>query len=214
MTSKFLRLLPFFVVGLTATSFRSSAFGANLSELTANEFYGAAYFREAIEHPKIRGLQRTAQIRAVARDLAWKPSKLETAIAKVDSLRGDPAELAVGAIKSAASGTRLNGRMLDVLINADEPKHVVLYVRWQAHAAKDVVKDAATIASLVAKEAPLVSTLSLAATHPRSPKTSTEPVWSAKISQDSMGRIQAKRIDDYAERLYKGLFEGVEEHTF
>jgi hypothetical protein len=104
--------------------------------------------------------------------------------------------------------------LLDVLVNADEPKHVVLYVRWQSTNAKDVVKEASTIASLVAEKTPLVSTLSLAAIHPKAPPTSKEAVWSGKISAQSMAKIQRQRIDDYGDRLYKGLFEGVEEQRF
>jgi hypothetical protein len=39
-------------------------------------------------------------------------------------------------------------------------------------------------------------------------------VWKAKISAQSMAKIQKARIDDYGDRLYRGLFEGVEEQKF
>ena len=38
--------------------------------------------------------------------------------------------------------------------------------------------------------------------------------WAAKVSIDRAGNIDPKRIDDYAERLYKRLFEVVETRPF
>jgi hypothetical protein len=108
----------------------------------------------------------------------------------------------------------VEGRVLDVVLNADEPKHVVLYLRFRGSTAKDAVKDASAIAAAVATSAPLVTTLSLAAIHPKAAPTSTDPVWSAKIGRESMSRIQPARIEDYAERLYRKLFEGVTERPF
>ena len=135
-------------------------------------------------------------------------------IDKVESLDGDPIELATDAIKNGFAKTRVDGRVLDVLINAEEPKHVVVYVRFQGSTQKDVVKDASTIASVVANKAPFVSTLSLSAIHPKAAKDNKTSVWSAKIGRQAMVRIQDSRINDYADRLYKGLFEGVEERPF
>jgi hypothetical protein len=194
-----------------------TAEASELAGITADEFHAAAYFKEALEHPKISKLKnRQAQISAVAKDLHWKPKKLEQAIDKVEAL-GEPEEVAKkieAVIRDAADGTRVKGHLLDVLVNADEPKHVVLYVRWQSNSSKDVVKEASTIASLVAERTPMISTLSLAAIHPKAAKSSKDAVWSGKISAESMAKIQKARIDDYGDRLYRGLFEGVEEQKF
>jgi hypothetical protein len=191
---------------------RASA--TDISEISVEEYYGAAYFKQAVDHPKVASKSRTQQIAAVARDMHWQPKTLTKAIAKVESLDGDPVELATAAIKSAMGGTRLGTRVLDVLINAEEPKHVVVYVRFQASTQKEVVKDASTIASVVASKTPFVSTLSLSAIHPKAKADSTTSVWSGKIGREAMKRIQESRIADYADRLYKPLFEGVEEKPF
>ena len=191
-----------------------AADAGDISGVTGEEFYFARYYQGALEHPKIQKLSESAKINAVAKDLHAKPGKLKEAVEKVGALGGDPAELALTAVKSAFEQTRVKGRVLDVLINADEPKHVVIYVRWQASTQPDVVKEASEIAHTVATKAPLVATLSLAAIHPKAPKDSKDAVWSAKIGRDRMASIQPKRIDDYADKLYKRLFEGVEEKTF
>lgn len=211
----------FFVSTLVAFAALASPAGASaieLSEVTAAEFYGAAYFQQALEHPKISKLRsRSDQINAIARDLKWSPKKLKAAIDKLDALGGDLAgigKLAEAAIRRAAERSRVKGQLRDVLINSEEPKHVVVYVRWQGTTQREVVKEAATIASIVAEETPLVSTLSLSAIHPKAAKSSKDSVWSGKISADSMAKIHKQRIDDYGDRLYRGLFEGVEEKTF
>ena len=112
---------------------------------------------------------------------------------------------------TALETTRVKGRILDVLINADEPKHVVAYVRWKSSAEKDVVKEAATIGGALAKEMPFVSTLSLSAIHPKAEATSKKSIWSGKISRTGMERINPARIEDYADRLYGRLFEKVKD---
>lgn len=199
-----------FVLGLAAP-----ANAADVSGITAQDYYAAAYFQSAQEHPQIKAANsKKKQIALVARDIKMKPKEIEAALAKVESAGGDVIELAQEAVKSACESGRLKGRVLDVFINSEEPKHVVMYVRWQGSKGADAVKDASTLAAIVAKEAPLVSTLSLAAIHPKAAKSSKEPVWSAKIGSAAMSRIQEKRIDDYADRLYKSLFEGIEEKPF
>lgn len=189
------------------------AFAEDLASITAEDFKAAAYFKEAQESEALSGKPHKQQIAAVAKDLKITPKKLEAAIDKVGDT-GEVTKKVEETIREAAGETRVKGHVLDVLVNAEEPKHVVLYVRWQTTNSKDVVKDAATIANLVAEKTPLVSTLSLAAIHPKAPATSKDAVWSGKISAQSMAKIQKSRIDDYGDRLYKGLFEGVEEHKF
>lgn len=214
MNHRPLNLLSAAVLGL-ALSLPATASATDISQISASEFYGATYYRNAQDHPQIAKLKsEQKKLNAVARDIGWKANKLKAAIRKVDELSGDPAELAVKAIKAAFRDTRVNGRVLDVLINTEEPKHVVVYVRWQGSKQQDAVKEAATIANIVATKAPLVSTLSLSAIHPRAAKDSKESVWAAKIGRASMERIQPKRINDYADRLYKPLFEGLEERPF
>ncbi len=212
-----MRIVPVAVLAALSTASAASARASELSEVSAQDYYEAAYFKGALDNPKISKLKHDQQINAIARDLKVKPKKLQQAIAKVEALCGEPDQIgkvAEKALMKSADKTRVKGRVLDVLLNTDEPKHVVAYVRWQASSSKDVVKEASTIANLIAEETPLVSTLSLAAIHPKADKASKDAVWSAKIGADSMKKIQKQRIDDYADRLYRGLFEGVEEKTF
>ncbi|MCK6552492.1 hypothetical protein L6R52_42080 [Myxococcota bacterium] len=197
-----------------ALSSPSVALASDLSALKASDFYHAAYFKDAQEHPAIQKLKSDdAKLAAVAKDLKIKPKDLTAAIQKMEAAGGDVESITKAveaAVKAAAESTRIKGRLLDVLVNAEEPKHVVLYVRWQSSGSRDVVKEASTIAAIVSAETPLVSTLSLAAISPKASRDSKDAVWSGKISSESMAKIQKSRIDDYGDRLYKGLFEGVE----
>ena len=186
----------------------SPAKAADISEITADDYYGAIYYQRALEHPQVsRQKSARSRLRMVARDIRWKPKRLAAAIRKVEELSGDPIDLARRAVEGALEASRVQGRVRDVLVNSDEPKHVVMYIRWQGTRGKNAVKEASEIASVVASQAPLVSTLSLACTHPKSPADSKTPVWSAKIGRRAMSRISRSRIDDYADRMYKGLFE-------
>ncbi len=201
------------IIALSAWAAPVSA--AEIGEISTDDYYGAYYFKNALEHPQISKIKsRKKQIKKVARDMKWKSKKLRAAIDKLDSLSGDPVELAKAAITEGFAASRVKGRILDVLVNAEEPKHVVVYVRWQATKRKEVVKDASAIANVIANKAPFISTLSISAIHPKAKKTSKKSVWSGKIGRASMERIDKNRIEDYADRLYKRMFEGVEEKPF
>lgn len=205
--------LPFAAILLPAAALAGD--GGSLAEITREDFYAAAYYHEALEHPAIKKITSDSKrLDAIAKDLKLRPATLQKAVQKVERLNGDPEEAIRSAILSGLETSRIKGRVLDVLINTSEPKHVVVYVRWQGTASRDAVKDASAIAHAVASEVPLVSTLSLAAIHPKAPKDSKDAVWSAKIGYEAMKTISPKRIDDYADRLYKRLFEGVEEKSF
>lgn len=183
--------------------------------LTKDDYYAAAYYKQALDHPSIQKVKsEDGRKKAVARDIKITPAKLEAALAKYDALGGDPAEVAAANIKGALANGRMKGKVLDVLLNTEEPKHVVAYVRWQGSTAKDVVKEASEIAHAVATEAPFVSTLSLAAIPPTADKASRDAVWSAKIAAARMTNIQQKRIDEYADKMYGRLFEIVDNKPF
>lgn len=193
-----------------------SAFGAQISEITAEEFYAATYYHQAQEHPEIQKISSKAKrIQKVAKDIGMKPKSVEKALAKVEGLGSDPAELAKRAIETDLAKTKVQGRVKSVMINAEEPKHVVAYICWEGSASKNSLKEAAYIASSVGSGTPLVSTLSLNEVRPGADcKSGPSSVWSAKIGHEGMARINPKRIDDYAEKLYRNLFEGVTEKPF
>lgn len=200
---------------LSLTALGAPAGASEVSQISKEDYFAAAYYKQALEDPRIQKIKaESKRMAAVAKDIRMKPKELKSALEKVDGLGGDPAELAVSAIKQSLEQTRLKGRVLDVLFNTEEPKHVVVYVRWRGSNTKDVVKEASEIAHAVSAEAPFVSTLSLAAIPPKAATSSREAVWSAKIGGDRMSSIQPKRIDDYADRLYARLFEVVDNKPF
>lgn len=191
------------------------AASGDVKSLSKQEYYAAAYYKTALDNPTIQKIKSDdGKLKAVAKDIKMKPKELEAAIAKMDALGGDPAELAASEIKASLASGRLKGKVLDVLLNTEEPKHVVAYVRWQGSTSKDVLKEASEIAHAVSESAPFVSTLSLAAIPPTAPTTSRDAVWSAKIGADRMSNIQPKRIDEYADKLYARLFEVVDNKQF
>ena len=193
----------------------SSVHATEISEISSKEYYAAKYYAEALEDDRIKKLKtESKRIKKIARSIKMKPKALKLAIEKVEGLTGKASDMAKTAIMGGFAGTRVAGRVLDVLINDSEPKHVIAYVRFQAKSSREVIKDASMIANIVSTKAPLVSTLSLSAIHPKAQKTSTKSVWSAKIGSDRMSNINPKRIEDYAERMYKRLFEVVDSRPF
>lgn len=193
----------------------ATALATDVTEITPDDFYGAKYFETALEHPKVaRQKSESRKVALVARDLGWKKTKLQSALEKMRSLEGDPLELARSAIMAGFEESRVKGRVLDVLFNASEPKHVVAYVRWRGSKSREAVKEASTIAHVIAEKAPFVSTLSLAAIHPKATDDSKTSVWEAKIARMSMERIKPTRIDSYADRLYARMFEDMKTRPF
>ncbi|MEO1229625.1 MAG: hypothetical protein AAFZ18_12015 [Myxococcota bacterium] len=199
----------------TALMASATALATDVTEITPDDFYGASYFETALEHPKVaKQKSESRKVALVARDLGWKKTKLRAALDKMRGLEGDPLELARTAVMTGFEGSRVEGRVLDVLFNASEPKHVVVYVRWRGSRSRDAVKEASTIAHIIAEKAPFVSTLSLAAIHPKSAVDSKTSVWEAKIGRTSMERIKPARIDGYADRLYARMFEDMKTRPF
>jgi len=191
------------------------ALASEITEITSEDFYAAKYYESALEDARVQKIKGEAErIKTIAKSIKLSPKDLKAAIEKVGSLGGDPAKLAVAAIRAGAKGTRVEGRILDVLINDSEPKHVVAYVRFRGASSAEVIKDASAIAHIVASQTPLVSTLSLSAIHPKAEDASTDSVWGAKIASARAGNINPKRIDEYADRMYKRLFEVVDERPF
>lgn len=200
---------------LWAVSASNAEAKVQIQDITPTIFFEGTYFQRALEHPKVaKQRSRSRQLAMVARDIRRPKGELSRSVDTLEALGGDPLELAKKAVMAGFKGTRVDGEVLDIILNADEPRHVVMYVKWRGSRSTAAVKEASTIAAVVAKEAPLVSTLSLAAIHPKAPKDSKTSVWSAKIARGSMGRIQESRIESYADRMYQRLFEGVKALPF
>jgi hypothetical protein len=190
------------------------AWALDVTELTKEDVHGALYFAGALEYPEVAGLSnRAAQIRRVARDMGWKSSRLKAAVQRYESVEGDVKKLGEAKIREGFQGTRLAGRVVDVELDLSEPEHVVAYVRFRGTNSKEVIKDGSTVAYVVNRQAPFVSTLSLAAIHPRAPENA-EPVWASKIGHSSMARVQQNRIETFADRLYGRMFEVVKQTPF
>lgn len=212
MKQKCLLLVPLVLLALAVGP--GVARATDISEITVEDYYGAAYYEQALAHPQVsRQKTEHRRLRLVARDMRWKTKRLAQAVRKVRKLPGDPVELAQKAVKDGLAQSRVDGRVRDVLVNPEEPKHVVMYIRWQGSKGKNAIKEASEIAAVVAEKAPFVSTLSLVCTHPKAAKESKTPVWVAKIGRRAMARISVARIDDYADRMYKRLFEIDDERT-
>lgn len=203
------------VLSAAALSAASTALATDITEISTDDFYGASYFETALEHPKVaKQKSESRKLALVARDLGWKKKKLAEAVEKVRGLEGDPLQLAKLSVMAGFADSRVKDRVLDVLFNASEPKHVVAYVRWRGSKSKEAVKEASAIAHVLSEKAPFVSTLSLAAIHPKSPDDSKTSVWEGKISRSSMTRISPERIDSYADRMYARMFEEVKTRRF
>lgn len=195
------------------------AHAADIGEISKEDYHGYAYYQGALEHPKIaKQKSDKRKIRMVARDLGWRGRKgakrLAEAIEKVESLGGAPDELAQKRILEELEKTRVKGRVLKVTVDARASDHVVAYVRWRGSKSKEAVKEASAIAHAIAAKVPMISTISLGAIHPKADPSAKKLVWSAKIAADSAANISEKRIDGYADRLYKRLFEELKAMPF
>lgn len=199
--------------------FAAPALAADISEISKEDYHGYAYYQEALEHPKIaKQKSERKKISMIARDLGWRGKKgrkrLQAAIEKVESLGGSADSLAQKLIEDELAKTRVKGRVLRVTVDARASDHVVAYIRWRGSKGKEAVKEASEIAHTVAAKVPMVSTISLGAIHPKAADDAKKLVWSAKIAADAAINISPTRIDGYADRLYKRLFEEVTELPF
>ncbi|MEM1025574.1 MAG: hypothetical protein AAGD10_16030 [Myxococcota bacterium] len=186
-----------------------------VSELQKEDIQGFGYFRNALSFDEVQQLpSRTAQIRRVARDMGWKSTRLQSAIERYESIEGDVMALAAEAAKQALEASRVKGRVVSVEFDDSNESHVVAYIRWRGTSSKEVIKDASSIAHAINEATPFVSTVSLAAIHPKAKETSKRNVWEGKVGDVAMARIQPDRIEDYADRLYKRMFEDVKELPF
>lgn len=186
-----------------------------VSELQKDDIQGFGYFKNALSYDEVQKLpSRTAQIRRVARDMGWKSTRLQSAIERYESIEGDVMALAANAAKEALEKSRVKGRVVSVEFDDSNESHVVAYVRWRGTSSKEVIKDASSIAHAVNEATPFVSTVSLAAIHPKAKETTKRNVWEGKVGDVAMARIQPNRIEDYADRLYKRMFEDVKELPF
>jgi hypothetical protein len=195
------------------------ASATDITEVSKDDFHGYSYYQEALEDPRIvKQKSAKKKLKMVARSLGWKgrrgTKKLTAAIEKVEGLSGNADALAKKVIEAKLSEGRIKGRLLRVTVDTRASDHVVAYVRWRGSKGKDAVKEASEIASVIAAELPMISTISLGAIHPKAAVTAKKLVWSAKISADSAANINPARIDDYADRLYKRLFEEVTARPF
>lgn len=191
-------------VGLLA----GAAQAASVRDLTTDDYYGYGYFQNALEYPEVAKLpSRAQQVRVVARDMGWKPARLAAAIEKVESVGEAPLDQATKAIESEFDASRVKGRVFDLSLDDSSPKLVVAYVRLKGTTSRDVIKDASAVAHAIHQSAPFVSTVSMCIIHPKWPETTDKCVWSAKIGHEPMARIQPNRIETYADRLYKNMFE-------
>lgn len=196
--------------------FAASAQAADISEITKDDYHGYAYYQSALEHPKVaKQKSEKKKLKMIAKDLGWRGKKgrkkLKAAIEKVESLGGEADSLAQSLIEAELGKTRVKGRVLKVTVDARTSDHVVAYIRWRGSKRKEAVKEASEIAHTIAEKVPMVSTISLGAIHPKSPDDAKKLVWSAKIAADAAVNISPRRIDGYADRLYKRLFEEVTE---
>lgn len=201
--------------------FAAPAGAADISEITKQDYNGYGWYVLKRDDPEFAKYKSDSKkMRMIARKIPGWPSGrkgmkvLKSAIEKVESLDGAADNLAQKLIEGELSKGRVAGRVLKVTIDASTPDHVVAYVRWRGSKGKEAVKEASEIAHTVAAKVPMVSTISLGAIHPKAADDAKKLVWSAKIAADAAINISPSRIDGYADRLYKRLFEEVTELPF
>jgi hypothetical protein len=189
-------------------------------ELTRDDFYLYCGYLTELENPKIAKIRsKKAQNKKIARRAKVGVKKLQAAVAKGEQVGATCDEIgkkyeseAMDALKSQKA---FAGRVMmkQFYVDWSTPDHVVIGVTWNGGDKKKLVQEASLLASVLVEAAPIAKTIALRAVNPRAPdKTKDEAIWwEAKISSDRATRIDRERIEDFADRRYIRLFDGVKD---
>lgn len=186
--------------------------------LTREDFYLYCGYLVELDKAKYQKIKSDrVKLKRIARAARVGRGKMKKAVhkgTKVGATCDEVGKVYETAAKEALKKeTSLAGRILwdTYVLDWSTPDHVVVAVTWTGADKKKLVQEASLIAKRLADAAPIAKTIAIRAVNPRAKdKTSDDAVWwEAKTSPSRAGRIDVKRIPDFADRRYIRLFDGV-----
>jgi hypothetical protein len=183
-------------------------------EINGEDYRLFCGYLDAMERPNIQAIKNAKQReQKVAKMAKINVKKLKAAVDKVQQVGATCDEVGkkIEADAGEAVKKALPGRVALYLLDFDDPDHVVAAVTWKGGDKKLLEEEASLLASVLAKEAPIVRTIAVRAINPlAADKESDEATWfEAKINRERAARIEPDKIKDFADTRYIRLFDNV-----
>jgi len=172
-------------------------------DMTAEQYRMYKDYVGALSDPRVEKIAPAKRIAAIAKNFRINEKLLRAAVTKGDALGPTLAHDCEAEVRSELGTSTLKGRIGEVKVDAADG-HVVTYVQWQNKDGSKLEEEAATVALLAARGAPITSTVALWAKDPSGRK-----VFEAKISADAASRFSQDRIAMFARARYIRVFEDV-----
>jgi len=203
LTSRFTRIvLPALIAG-TVMAVAPVRARATPVDMTAEQYKLYKDYQAALDDPRVKKMPESKRIGAIAHNFHTSEKNLKEAISKGEALGGGVEKKCEKEVSAQLATSGLKGKVGDVKVDATDG-HVVTYVEWRNDDGAKLEEEAATVALLASKAAPITSTVALWAKDPSGRK-----VFEAKISADAASRFSQDRIAMFARARYIRVFEDV-----
>lgn len=204
-------VLPGLLVATLAAPLSSAP--ARAADLVEEDFRVYCGYLDAMEDPKLQKLKPKVRDLRIAKMAKMTPKKLRVAVQKGQAAGATCDEIGkkFEAGLTQSLHTALPGRIDLFVLDWGDPSHVVAAVRWKGGDKQQLEEEAATLAHLLATEAPIVRTIAVRGVDPLAKdRESDDAVWfEGKINRQRATRIDKERIKDFADTRYIRLFDNV-----
>lgn len=171
--------------------------------MTAQQFHLYRDYQAAQKDPRVQKLPEAKRLSAIARNFHVSTKALREAVDVGDAIGPSIAARCEQEVRAQLATSLLKGRVGDIKVDATDG-HVVTYVEWRNEDGGKLEEEAATVALVAARAAPITSTIALWAKDPSGRK-----VFEAKISADAAATFSQERIAMFARARYIRVFEDV-----
>jgi hypothetical protein len=172
-------------------------------DMTADQFRLYMDYQDALKDSRVQKMPSGKRLGAIAKNFKVSEKLLKEAIARGDATGPTIGQQCETEIRSELANSLLKGRIGEVKVDATS-NHVVTYVQWRNDDGDKLDEEAATVALIAARAAPITSTIAVWAKSPSGTK-----VFEAKISADAASRFNQERIAMFARARYIRVFEDV-----
>lgn len=194
----------FLLAAVAAAVLSSAPAKAAPPALTAQEFKLWKEYTAALQDERVQKIPEKKRMKAIADNFKVKEKELADAVAKGEQLGGGAAKASEDEVKTSLEAGALKGRIVEVDVD-DSQSHVVTYVSWKNDDGAKLEEEAALVALVAAKGAPITSTVAIWALDAKSGRR----VFEAKISAESASKFVEARLAMFASARYIKQFEGV-----
>jgi hypothetical protein len=170
--------------------------------MNAEEYRLYREYQAALRDPRVESMAEGRRVQAIARNFGVPVPRLREVIAKGDAHAEAQVADQQRAAHAALEQGPVKGRVTSVEL-VDNRGIVVAYVGWRATDNDRLPYEAAHLAKAVSDAAPVADLVAVWACMGR------RKVFTARIQTSAAARINASRIEDFAETRYIRLFEEV-----